>query len=665
MPADARSQGTRPADAAPTLLLTDLEGSTRMWEAHPAAMRTALARHDALLRAAIDAHRGHVFKAAGDGFFALFDDPADALAAACAAQRALCAEPWAAPLALRARMALHAGPVEPREGDYFGPTVNRAARLLAAGHGGQVLLSDAVQQATLGRLPPGATLRALGEHRLRDLATAERVHQLVVDGLPSAFPPLRSLLPRLDRRAPTLAVLPFANASDAPEHAYFAEGLAGELAAMLARVAGLRVASRTSSFSFRGRGVDLATIASRLGVATVLEGSVRAAGARVRVTAELVEVATDARLWSRTYDRQIDDLLAVQDDIARAVVDELRVTLLDGTPDTAAQRAASTDLAAAARGRSADAEAWRLYLQGRYLVGRRTPEETALGIARLHEALQRDPSFARAWVALAGAYGTQEQYHWAPPDEALARARQAVDRALALEPQLPDAHAQRLWHQLVYDWDVAGAEASLRRALAGAPNDTALLRRAGLLADMRGRFDEACDALRRAADQDPLHASTFANLGVVAHAAGRLAEAEEALRTALALAPEQSNTRAFLAQLLVAQQRLPEALDEAAHEPDPIYRLWALALARHAAGDRTGADAALAALTRDHADAAAFQIAEVHASRGEADAAFAWLARALAQRDGGLLGMGSSPALRPLHGDARWAALLVRVGLHP
>lgn len=651
------------ADAEVALLLTDLEGSTRMWEAHPVAMRQALARHDALVRGAIAAHGGRVFKAAGDAFYAVFDDPADAVAAALAAQRGLHAEAWPAPLALRARMALHAGPVEARDGDFFGSTVNRAARILAAGHGGQVLLSDVVAGRSGARLPAAVGVRDLGEHRLKDLATPERVHQLVAAGLPDDFPPLRSLLPRLDRRAPTLAVLPFTNASHAPGHEYFADGLADELATMLSRVAGLRVASRSSAFAFKGSDADLPTIASRLGVAALLEGSVRAAGTRVRVTATLIEVATDARLWSRSYDRQLDDLLAVQDDIARAVVDELRVTLLDATADASARRAAATDLAAATRGRSGDAQAWRLYLQGRYLIGRRTPEETAQGIERLHEALRRDPAFALAWVALAVAHGTQEQYQWGAPDTALRLAREAVDRALALEPQLPEAHAQRLWHQLVYDWDVAGAEASLREALALAPQDTALLRRAGLLADLRGRFDEAFDCLRRAADQDPLHAGTFANLGVIALAGGRLAEAEQALRTALDLAPQQSNTRAFLAQALLAQGRLPEALDEAAREPDPIYRPWALALVRHAAGDRAGADAALAELTGTHAGAAAFQIAEVHAARGDADAAFAWLDRAFAQRDGGLLGMGSEPVLRPLHADPRWDALLAKVGL--
>jgi len=412
-----------------TLLFTDIEGSTQLWEAHAAAMRAALARHDALLRHCIADHDGHVFKTGGDAFCAAFHTAADALAAAFDAQRALHREPWPEGAKLRARMALHTGAVELRDGDYFGAPLNKVARLLATGHGGQTLLSEATHDLGRDHLPPLASVKALGAHGLKDVGRPEAVFQLCHPDLPQSFPPLKSQVAPTDKETPSIAVLPFVNMSRDEENEYFADGLSEELLNVLTKIRGLRVASRTSAFSFKGKGVDIPTVAQKLNVATVLEGSVRKSGKRVRITAQLIEVASDSHLWSETYDRELDDIFAVQDDIAQSVVKELRTALLGKPAEAAADAAAAADVRQAATGRSDNPEAFQLYLQGKFFGERVTQADTDKAIDLFKQALAIDPDFALAWTGLSYVYQLQAGYGFAPIDEGYERARDAAQRA--------------------------------------------------------------------------------------------------------------------------------------------------------------------------------------------------------------------------------------------
>src|ERR1700704_2317855 len=393
-----------------TLLFTDIEGSTRLWEAHAAAMRTALARHDALLRHCINDHDGHVFKTGGDAFCAAFHTASDALAAALEAQRALHRERWPESAKLRVRMALHTGAVEIRDGDYFGAPLNRVARLLAAGHGGQTLLSESTHDLCRDYLPPLASVKALGSHGLKDLGRPEMVFQVCHPDLPQSFPPLKSQAAPADKEMPSIAVLPFINMSRDEENEYFADGLSEELLNVLAKIRGLRVALRTSAFSFKGKGVEIPPVAQKLNVATVLEGSVRKSGKRVRITAQLIEVATDSHLWSESYDRELEDIFAVQDDIAQSVVKELRSALLGEKPDASATAAVKAEVQAAAKGRGENAEAYRLYLQGRFFEDRWSLPDMAKAIDYYQQALDIDPAFALAWAGLSRAYVQQADY---------------------------------------------------------------------------------------------------------------------------------------------------------------------------------------------------------------------------------------------------------------
>ncbi len=460
----------------------------------------------------------------------------------------------------------------------------------------------------------------------------------------------------------SIAVLPFLNRSQSVEDEYFSDGLADELLNVLAKIRGLRVAARTSSSLFKGTTDDLATIGRKLNVATLLEGSVRKAGNRVRISVQLVKISDGYPLWSETYDRMLDDIFAVQDDIAQSVVKELRTTLLGETPNSDANVQVKADVARAMRGRGENPEAQRLYLQARYFIDRNTPEDSAKGIEHIKEALKLDPGYAIAWAELGSAYAREAGSGWVSVEEGYRSARTAVDRALLLEPDLAEGHAQRGWILATYDWDWRGADASLRRAVELAPGSASVLRSAGILAWCFGRIDEVLELLRRAVDLDPLSARYYNNLGHACHAAGQVAEAEEAFRTALELAPEGIGSRALLAMLLEDRGRSEEAMKEAIQEPDEGFRLQALAVLHHAAGRMAESDEMLRDLTAKYAEDSAYQIAEVHAARAEADRAFEWLERAYAQRDGGLTDMRASPRFRPLHDDPRWEALLKKMG---
>jgi TolB-like protein/class 3 adenylate cyclase/Tfp pilus assembly protein PilF len=647
-----------------TFLFTDIEGSTKLWEAQREIMGAALARHDALLRQCIAAHRGQVFKTAGDSFCTVFATATDAVNAALAAQQALHAERWPQNGAIRARMALHTGAAELRDDDYFGTPLNHVARLLAVGHGGQTLLTEITHNLCRDRLAAGAALKSLGEHSLKDLARRETVYQLCHPGLPQAFPPLKTLLAPIDEMMPSIAVLPFVNMSRDEENEYFADGLAEELLNVLSKIRGLRVASRTSAFSFKGTKVDIPTVAQKLNVANILEGSVRKSGKRVRITAQLIEVATDSHLWSESYDRELEDIFAVQDDIAQSVVKELRSALLGEKPDASVTAAVKAEVRAAAKGRGENAEAYRLYLQGRFFEDRLTRDDTAKAIGYYRQALELDPEYALAWGGLSRAYSNQGGYSWdVEVTEAFAKAREAAERALQLDPDLAEGHAALGEIRRLHDWDWKGADASFRRAVELAPGNAQVLRDAGNLAGNLGRPEDALALVRRAVMLDPLSASAHRSLARLSFFADRLDEAEVAGQKALELNPQGGLTHFWLGLVRLGQGRLDEAQEMFQRESHDTFRLLGLSQVHHAGGQSAESGAALQELIEKDAARAAYQIALGYAYRGETDLAFEWLERAYVHRDPGLGMMKISHPLRKMRDDPRWQPFIEKMGL--
>jgi TolB-like protein/Tfp pilus assembly protein PilF len=496
-------------------------------------------------------------------------------------------------------------------------------------------------------------------------AFAERVRQLLRGGVgptvaavvdaPAKAPPAAGS----DDEAPSIAVLPFVNLSRDEENEYFADGLAEELLNVLSKIHGLRVASRTSTFWFKGKSADLATVAQKLGVATILEGSVRKAGNRVRITAQLIEVAKDAHLWSGTYDRQLDDIFAVQDDIASAVVEELRGALLRKPAKEVAVEAKAA-VAAASAGRGDNAEAHRLYLQGRYYQERRKPEDAAKAADYFEQAIALDPEFALGWVGLAAVRINQANYGWLPVQETFEAARTAVQHAIALNPHLAEAHVAVGKLAESYDWDWPAAQREFEHALALAPGSADAQHARGFALARLGR-EEGLTLMRQAGALDPLSSIKHRVLGDACVYFGHYDEAERELRAALDLSPTAGAIHCGIAILCLAQGRAQEALEYGSREPIPVFRDLSLACAHHSLGRREESDATLERMIAAYADTGAYQIAQVVAWRGEVDRAFEWLERAYEERDPGMGTVFVEPFFRPIRNDPRWHALLKKL----
>jgi len=449
---------------------------------------------------------------------------------------------------------------------------------------------------------------------------------------------------------PSIAVLPFVNMSDDAANEYFADGIAEELQNVLSKIRGLRVASHTSAFSFKGHKVDIPTVAQKLNVATILEGSVRKVGTRVRITAQLVDVATDSHLWSERYDRELDDIFAVQDDIAQSVVKELRAALLGERPVNAQVDA---EVQAATKGQGNSGEAYRLYLQGRALVARRTQTSVATGREHFTQAVKIDPSFALAWAALARAQAIEAGTIGSVPYEAgYARARTSAERALDLEPDLAEAHVA-LGMVRLGEWDWRGAEASMRRAIALAPGNADVVISASWGMVSGGRLHDAIAQCRHAIGLDPLNPAGHRYLAQFCVFADLLPEAEAAAKQALAINPLAGMTYFALGHVHLAQARFAEALAAFEKEPHDGFRLLGLAVAHHALAQEGEEAAALEQL--GELPMHAYLNAQANAYCGNIDAAFEWLERAYAQRNAGFSSMMFQPLLRNLHGDRRWA----------
>ena len=461
----------------------------------------------------------------------------------------------------------------------------------------------------------------------------------------------------------TIAVLPFLNLSRGDEGEYFSDGLAEELLNVLSKIRGLRVAARTSAFSFKGKQATVAEIGWALNVASVLEGSVRLAGERVRISVQLVKVEDGYHLWSETYDRKMDDILAVQDDIARSVVAELRVRLLGENLSRNVTGLLREEIAEAVKGRTVNPEAQRLMMLGRYFLDRTTREDTTKAIGYFRQALDLDPEFALCLAELARAYSIEAGRSWVPVNEGFDRARETVNHALALEPDLAEGHAQLGRIRAVHDWDLEGAESSYKRALELAPGSASVLDGASVLTYKLGRLDEAVNLGRQVLERDPLSAAYWHNLGLTCHSAGLLDESERAFRRALELAPQRFVSGALLALILLDQGRTEDAITTANSEADEFWRTWALAIIYNAAGRGAEADEALGKLLEDkYATGNDYQIAEIYSMRSEIDQAFEWLERAVNERDPGVTHAKVNPRFRPLHSDERWPELLSKIG---
>ena len=446
----------------------------------------------------------------------------------------------------------------------------------------------------------------------------------------------------------SIAVLPFVDMSEKKDQEYFADGMAEEIIDLLTKFPGLKVIGRTSSFRF-SKSDDLRSIGTQLGVAYLLEGSVRQSGDRLRVTAQLIDAKDGAHLFSQTYDRPLSDVLKMQDEIAISLVRALPIDLeTNDIPIRPALR---------------NPEAYTLYLQGLQASDQFNQEGLEQAVRDFERVIELDPSFAPAYLLLGNAYFLLGAYGFMPPAVAFERDRRANERALTLDQSLALAHAQLGDIHRAYDWDWAAADRELKQALALAPNDGNILFYAAVQSLGMGRWDEALKQMNSALAIDPLNPSRYLTLTLIQSSRGRLEEAEAAARRTLELIPMGPFAHSFLGNVLLLRGQSDAALTEFSKETLEAARLGGIARAHFAQGRKADSDAALAQMTKHPTDHPFF-IAEAYAFRGDSSGALKWLDLAYAQKDSGMLPFIKGDAMfKRIEGDPRYKAFLKKMNL--
>lgn len=447
----------------------------------------------------------------------------------------------------------------------------------------------------------------------------------------------------------SIVVLPFSNRSDDPDQDYFSDGLSEQLQELLSRFPELRVISRTSAFSFKEKNVDMSEIVEQLGVTHVLEGSVRWASDRLRITAQLIDADQDTTLWTQTFDRPIDDIFAIQDQIATIVVQQLKVPLLGSAPTM----------------EQTEPEAFVMYLHARQL----SRDATAVAYDRanvlLEQAVAIDPDYATAWNALAVNRFKQFSRGLRVTEEGYAPARKAAQKALDADPNFAPALATLGIVAMEEANDFPAAAAYFERALRLAPYDLETIRHVVVFLQGLGRLEDAIELGEHAVSRDPVNASHIANLGNSYRWSGRPEEAIVAYRRALQLSPGLGAAHAFTGIALLDAGRPERAIESIRLEPFEPYRLIGLALAHHALGEPAAADSVLEELIEKYAQDWSYNIAYIHAYRNDIEGAFRWLNKAVRFADPGLSLIVAEPLFSNLHHDHRWAALLQDLNKSP
>jgi TolB-like protein/DNA-binding winged helix-turn-helix (wHTH) protein/Flp pilus assembly protein TadD len=493
-----------------------------------------------------------------------------------------------------------------------------------------------------------------GKHRLWKLAVLPVLAVLVAAAIAvQYFRGARNRVDATSLKNTSIAVLPFSDMSAAKDQEYFSDGLAEQLINDLAKISGLKVVGRSSAFQFKGRNEDVRDVGRKLGVANVLEGSVRRDGNHVRITAELIKADDGFQLWSQTYDREIKDIFGVEDDIAQAATEALQLKLLGGNG-----RPVASNL------RGTNPEAYQAYLQAQYFSGRgQSKKELGKALAYTDQAIKLDEKFASAWALRSSVQNEMAEYGLIDPTEGYRMARDNAERAIALDPALASAYLALANTQIDYDWDWDAANISLAKAASLEPGNVEVFRLRSHLSRILGNLDQATRLYEQAVALDPLRPNSYSGLEYLLYVGGRYEDAQAALQKALDLNPQATYVHLTMGEALIVEGKPQQALAEIEKEPIEWGKLTGQALAYHALGREQDSNAALASLIEKYGPAGAFQIGQVYAYRGEADRSFEWLERAYKQRDPGLPEIKTDPLFKNLRRHPGYIALLKKMGL--
>ena len=475
----------------------------------------------------------------------------------------------------------------------------------------------------------------------------------VAEAGPASVHAVQSVAPQITIPEKSIAVLPFVDMSEKKDQEYFSDGLSEELIDHLAHSSDLKVIARTSSFQFKGKNEDVRTIAGKLGVAYLLEGSVRTSGHAVRITAQLIRATDGTHLWSESYDRQMSDIFRVQDEISGTVVAALKASLTGSIADYAVKEP--------------NLEAYNLLLKGNFFYERSHPGDYDQAIEQYKQALKLDPNYALAWVRLARVYIWQGDRSKSSKFEQESKAREALQRALSIDPNLAVAHRWLGRIYLNFHWDWTAAKREFERAIAldptGLEGDHARDDLLIMTAFITGRFEDVIQRLSQEESRNPLDTNALFTLGFILFYAGRLEEAAAIQHRLLELDSTYLGAHAYAAVTLLLMGKNADALAEALKDTEEVSRLPNLALIYWAADRKSDADMALRQLESKFAEVAAYDVGEVHAYRGETDAAVTWLERAYSQRSDNMIFLKVDPLLRNLRSDPRYKVLLSKMNL--
>ena len=698
------------------IMFTDMVGYSALSQRDDKLAQELLEEHRRLLREIFPHFHGTEIKTIGDAFLVEFGSALEAAQCAIEIQRTLAKRNHdvSADRRIELKIGIHIGDVVHRDGDVYGDGVNIASRIEALAGAGGICVSMDVERQIRNALE--ARFEKFGTADLKNISLPMDLFRIVLPWergrkTESKVTPIgkKSFLPgvaaavvlialvifgwwwfmqrseRNHRNPPTastnvapaaapkatdqnsVAVLPFVNLSDDKGSEYFSDGVSEELLTVLQKIPGLHVAARTSAFSFKGKNATAQEIGQKLGVAHLVEGSVRKAGDQVRIAARLTRADTGEELWSENYTRDLKDVFAVQTELAQTIVEQLRGRFAGTDAGSTAKEKILAEVQSAERGGTKNVEAHESYLQGRFFINRHSEKETDQARVAYERAVELDPKFALAWAGLAYshvwscAYSTEGGLKGF--NAHLAAAREAIERALSLEPDLPEALFARSVIETNFDFNWKGAAETLRQALALAPQDPTLLVQAGNLAGARGEITQGLDLFRRAVALDPVSAQARLFLASGLLASGHYEEARAEYGRGIELNPSAPFAYAGVGQCYLLENKFEEAVVAAQQDAADWARLLIVGCVRWSQKRVPESDTALAELIAKTGETAAYQVAELYAYRNDKDHAFEWLERARRQRDGGLPGLRTDTLLPNLHDDPRWNAFLRTMGL--
>ncbi len=646
---DLSGQRTHQRRRLAAIMFTDMVGYTALGQRNESLSLALVDKHRELIRPILANHEGLEVKTMGDAFLVEFGSALEAVRCAYEVQRAIREFNISMPEERRIhlRVGIHLGDVVESGGDISGDAVNIASRIVSIADDGGVCLSRQVYDQVHNKFELPAV--SLGLQSPKNLSTPIEVFRVQMPWKEEEAAPVA-----LDQRR--IAVLPFANISPDPSDEYFADGMTEELITTMSKISGLKVIARTSVNHFKGSQKGISEIARELQAGSVLEGSVRRAGDRIRVTVQLVDSRSSEHTWAESYDRELTDVLAIQGDISKSVAETLRVKLLSHEDAKMRKKGA------------VNPEAYALYLRGRHLWNQRTKSETSEAVGCFEEAVRVHPDFAPAYAGLADCYNVLADYGWMAPDRASKLAKDFSTKALEIDPDLAEAHASLGWTLMSYFWEFTSAEREFRRAIDLRPSYAIAHHWHAILLTYMRKSEEALQEEEKAFELDPYSRSIRVAVANCKAILGRKGEAIEGLRILAEMEPTFSPSHYWAAEIRIARKEYEEALIEArkAVELDgaPGNRAQ-LARACALAGRKGEAheilEEILPSAKTGLVPPTVFGLARL--AEGDMDDGFEWFERAFTAKDASILMLGSLPWLQDYYSDPRWVEIDERARL--